>query len=470
LRTAAAFRRHLSANGIALEFDEELLPPADSPLARPFDLEGVHVGNRFCVLPMEGWDGTLEGEPSELTRRRWRHFGESGAKLIWGGEAVAVRHDGRANPNQLLLTERTQAALASLREDLVAAHREHHGANADGDLYIGLQLTHSGRFARPNVWNRPEPLAAYPHPVLDRRFPAGVTILADDEIDRLVDQFVEAARRAWEIGFQFVDIKHCHGYFAHELLSAVDRPGKYGGSLENRSRFLFSVVDGIRAAVPKLGIGVRLSVVDSVPYKKGPDGRGVPEVDPQDYRHGFGIIGRGSLDRALDDSRALLRLMEARGVRWLCVTAGSPYYCPHLIRPALFPPLDGYLPPEEPLAGVARHVEATARLKADFPGLAFVGSGYTYLQEWLPNVAQHTLRSGMADFVGIGRLVLSYPGMPADLLAGRPLQRKLFCRTFSDCTTGPRLGLVSGCYPLDPLYATHPDAARLKDGRAPART
>ncbi len=419
---------------------------------------------------MEGWDATLEGEPSDLTRRRWRHFGESGAKLIWGGEAVAVRHDGRANPNQLLLTARTQAALASLREDLVAAHREHHGAHADRDLYIGLQLTHSGRFARPNVWNRPEPLAAYAHPVLDRRFAAGVTIFTDDEIDRLVEQFVAAARRAWEIGFQFVDIKHCHGYFAHELLSAVDRPGKYGGSLENRARFLFSVVDGIRAVAPQLGIGVRLSVVDSVPYKKGPDGRGVPEVAPDGYRHGFGVIGRGSLDRALDDSRALLRLMEARGVRWVCVSAGSPYYCPHLIRPALFPPLDGYLPPEEPLAGVARHVEATARLKADFPGMVFVGSGYTYLQEWLANVGQHALRCGLADFVGIGRLVLSYPGLPADVLAGRPLQRKLFCRTFSDCTTGPRLGLVSGCYPLDPLYSQHPDAARLKEGKAPART
>jgi NADPH2 dehydrogenase len=463
-------RRHLADHGVGIRFDDELLPPAESPFARPFDLEGVHVGNRFCILPMEGWDGTVEGEPGELTRRRWRHFGESGAKLIWGGEAVAVRHDGRANPNQLLLSERTQPALASLREDLVAAHREHHGANADADLYIGLQLTHSGRFARPNVWNRSEPLAAYAHPVLDRRFPSGVPIVTDAEIDRLVEQFIDAARRAWDIGFQFVDIKHCHGYFLHELLSAVDRPGKYGGSLENRARFLFSVVDGIRAVAPKLGIGVRLSVVDSVPFKKGADGRGVPEVDPEGYRHGFGVIGRGSLDRALDDSRELLRLMHAQGIRWICVSAGSPYYCPHLIRPALFPPLDGYLPPEEPLAGVARHIEATARLKAEFPDMVFVGSGYTYLQEWLPNVAQYTLRHGMADFVGVGRLVLSYPGMPADVLAGRPLQRKLMCRTFSDCTTGPRLGLVSGCYPLDPLYSGHPHAARVKDGKAPART
>jgi 2,4-dienoyl-CoA reductase-like NADH-dependent reductase (Old Yellow Enzyme family) len=419
---------------------------------------------------MEGWDGTTSGEPTDLTRRRWRHFGISGAKLIWGGEAVAVRHDGRANPNQLMFSEATQASLAWLREDLVAAHRERFGPNADGDLFVGLQLTHSGRFARPNVWNRSEPMGAYAHDVLDQRFPGGVPIVSDADIDRLVDRFVDAARRAWDIGYQFVDIKHCHGYFGHELLSAYDRPGKYGGSLENRTRFLFNIADGIRAVAPGLRIGVRLSVVDMIPYRKGSDGRGVPDGDPQTYRHGFGVLrSSGDLDRALDDARELLRALRARDIRWICVSAGSPYYTPHVIRPALFPPLDGYHPPEEPLVGVARHIDATARLKAEFPDLAFVGSGYTYLQEWLPNVGQYNLLHGMTDFVGIGRLVLSYPDMPADVLAGRPLQRKRICRTFSDCTTGPRLGLVSGCYPLDDLYVNHPDAPRVKEGKALAK-
>ena len=69
----------------------------------------------------------------------------------------------------------------------------------------------------------------------------------------------------------------------------------------------------------------------------------------------------------------------------------------------------------------------------------------------------------MTDFVGLGRMVLSYPDLPADVLAGRPLQRKQICRTFSDCTTGPRLGLVSGCFPLDPFYVKHPDHAKLKE-------
>jgi len=166
----------------------------------------------------------------------------------------------------------------------------------------------------------------------------------------------------------------------------------------------------------------------------------------------------------------MLRLMQSRGIRWVCITAGSPYYCPHMVRPALFPPIDGYDPPEDPLRGVARQIRVTARLKSEFPEMVFVGSAYTYLQEWLPNVAQYTLRHGMADFVGLGRMMVSYPDLAADVLAGRPLSRKLVCRTFSDCTTGPRLGLVSGCYPLDPLYTSHPDAAALKEAKTPART
>jgi hypothetical protein len=136
----------------------------------------------------------------------------------------------------------------------------------------------------------------------------------------------------------------------------------------------------------------------------------------------------------------------------------------------LFPPIDGYDPPEDPLRGVARQIRVTAKLKAEFPDMTFVGSAYSYLQEWLPNVAQFTLRHGMTDFVGLGRIMLSYPNLAADVLEGRPLVRKNICRTFSDCTTGPRIGLVSGCYPLDPHYVSHPHHAALKEAKVPARS
>ncbi len=144
-----------------------------------------------------------------------------------------------------------------------------------------------------------------------------------------------------------------------------------------------------------------------------------------------------------------LALLQELGIELVNLSAASPYYNPHVTRPAYFPPSDGYLPPEDPLVGVARQIHAAAQVKARFPDLLMVGSGYSYLQDWLPYVAQHTVGAGMIDFVGLGRMVLSYEEMPADVLAGRELQRKRVCRTFSDCTTAPRNGLVSGCYPLD---------------------
>ena len=217
---------------------------------------------------------------------------------------------------------------------------------------------------------------------------------------------------------------------------------------------------------------MRLSAFDSVPFRKDESGRGVPEQDPAGYRDAFGALGTGDLDAALADARELLAVLRGLGIVWVCVTAGSPYYCPHVQRPALFPPSDGYLPPEDPLVGVARQIEATARLKAAFRDMVFVGSAYTYLQEWLPNVAERVVADGKADFVGLGRMVLSYPELPRDVLAGRPLDRRRLCRTFSDCTTAPRKALPSGCYPLDRFYAGRPEAARLKaaEGGSPRMT
>jgi 2,4-dienoyl-CoA reductase-like NADH-dependent reductase (Old Yellow Enzyme family) len=162
-----------------------------------------------------------------------------------------------------------------------------------------------------------------------------------------------------------------------------------------------------------------------------------------------------------------LDLLAELDIRLVCITVGSPYYNPHRQRPAAFPPSDGYLPPEDPLVGVAIQLDVTARLKAHRPDLVVVGSGYSYLQEWLPNVAQAAVRSGVVDSVGLGRVVLSYPELPADVLAGKRLERKLICRTFSECTTAPRNGLVSGCYPLDAYYKAlpeHAELARIKGG------
>jgi 2,4-dienoyl-CoA reductase-like NADH-dependent reductase (Old Yellow Enzyme family) len=284
--------------------------------------------------------------------------------------------------------------------------------------------------------------------------------LTDEDIDGIVEKYIAAAVLAQKAGFDFVDIKHCHGYLGHEFLSAVNREGKYGGSFENRTRFLRNIVEGIKQAAPGLEMGIRLSAFDLLPFKKGPNDVGVPEA-AEGYPFAFGGHESGlSID--LDEPKAFLALAQSLGIQMICITGGSPYYNPHLMRPALFPPSDGYLPPEDPLLGVKRQIDVTAELKKAFPELVIIGSGYSFLQVWLPNVAQNVLSNGMADSVGFGRMVLSDPTMPADMSAGRTLTRNLICRTFSDCTTAPRNGLVSGCYPLDPLYKKLPEAEELK--------
>ena len=461
LKSAEEFSDYLSELGVTLGFDRELSRGEDAPLQQPYQLDGFQIGNRFCVLPMEGWDGTSDGKPSDLTTRRWQHFGESGAKLIWGGEAVAVRQDGRANPHQLLLNEETLPSLEQLRRCLVSSHELRFGSSAG--LLIGLQLTHSGRFARPNRTDLPEPRVLYHHPLLDKKVGIGPdsAVLADSEIEQIVEAFVYAAVRAQKAGFAFIDVKHCHGYLGHEFLSAVARRGRYGGSFENRTRFLREIVAGVRRDAPGLAVGIRLSAFDLIPFRKRADGGGEPEEFNGAYPYAFGADPENPLRIDLTETYRLLNLLEELQIKLVCISAGSPYYNPHIQRPALFPPSDGYEPPEDPLVGVARLIAITGEIKARYPHLAIVGSGYSYLQEWLPKVAQYYVRTGQADFVGLGRLILSYHDLPSDVLRGAALETRRFCRTFSDCTTGPRNGLVSGCFPLDPFYRRHPQGELL---------
>jgi NADPH2 dehydrogenase len=388
----------------------------------------------FAVLPMEGWDGNpVTGGATDLVRRRWSRFGASGAAMVWA-EATAVRLDGRANPRQLVLSPDTVGDLVELRSLL-----------APGQV-AGLQLTHSGRWAV-------SPRLAYQHPLLDARAP-GAPVFSDDELDELVEDYVRAAVLAQSAGFDFVDVKHCHGYLLHELLSGLTREGRYGGTFEGRTAFLRSVVAGIRRDAPGLDVAVRLSVFDVAPFGRD----GTPVVDS--YAHAFGGDGT-AVGIDLDEPHRFLSLCESLGITLVSTTAGSPYYCPHIQRPAYFPPSDGYAPPEDPLVGVARQLSVTASLAQAHPALTIVGSGYSYLQDWLPNVASAVVRTGGASMIGLGRMALSYPTLPADVAAGQPLERRLVCRTFSDCTTAPRNGLVSGCYPLDPFYKEHPDRATL---------
>jgi len=471
IKSAEHFQEHLRCLGIRIPCDKELQNGHESSLRQPLIRRGIRIDNRIAVQPMEGWDCALDGNPTENTIRRWQRFGRSGAKLIWGGEAAAVSQDGRANPNQLLVAPHTEKGLDQLRRILIEEHRRTTGSG-DG-LLIGLQLTHSGRYSRPNAGNRGEPRILYRHPILDGRLKlaSDYPVLTDGEVQTIIGNFHRAAAIAQKLGFDFVDIKHCHGYLGHEFLSARTREGAYGGSFDGRSRFLREVVQGINSGAPKLHVAVRLSAFDTIPFRpdvtqssNGKLGSGIPESHEAmiPYRWGFGVDALHPTETDLTETIQFLALLEELGIRMVNITGGSPYYNPHIQRPALYPPSDGYQPPEDPLLGVARQMDITQRLKEQFPNLIFVGSAYSYLQDFLPYVAQAAVRDRWTDFVGLGRMVLSYPEILWDASEGKPLQRKLVCRTFSDCTTAPRNGLVSGCYPLDKHYKDSQAAVRLK--------
>ena len=464
-KSVDAFRKRLSELSLDLPTDDAVLTEAaGSPMASSLSIGDVEVGNRWCIHPMEGWDANRDGSPSELTLRRWRHFGISGAKLIWGGEAAAVVPEGRANPKQTLATRENREGLQTLLDELTSAHAEAFGST--DDLLVGLQLTHSGRFCRPNSKTL-EPRIAYHHPLLDEKFGIDpqneVVVLTDEEARELIEAYVRAAQTAREVGFRFVDIKSCHGYLMHEFLSATPRDGEFGGDFEARTRLLTMTIERVRQACPELMIGVRLSVFDTLPYRTS---RAIGQ--PMDasrllpYQLGFGMSEDDPLEYDLTEPFQLLEKLRDLGVVVVNLSCGSPYYNPHLMRPAIFPPSDGYLPPEDPLVGVARQIHVARKCREAFPDLPMVGSGYSYLQDYLPHVAQAVIRAGWVDSVGLGRMVLSYPELPSDTLRDGMMTRRKVCRTFSDCTTAPRNGIVSGCFPLDPFYKEREEAAAVR--------
>lgn len=341
LRSVSNLRNRLAELGVELPIDETILTTeAGSPLAAPITVGGFEVGNRWCIHPMEGWDANPDGSPSEHTLRRWHNFGRSGAKLIWGGEAAAVRPDGRANPNQTLAIESNRSGLTALLEETRKGHRQQCGT-LDG-LLVGLQLTHSGRFCKPNEKTKFEPKIAYHHHLLDAKFgfdPHDESIVwTDEELEELIDQYVAAARLAQEVGFQFVDVKACHGYLLHEFLSARRREGKFGGDLSGRTRVLLEIIRRIHTELPGLMVGVRLSVFDFVPFKTSRETGQPMEYDGLvPYDCGFGVDPNNPLAYDLTEPLELIRMLVAAGVVSINLSCGSPYYNPHIQRPAIFP-------------------------------------------------------------------------------------------------------------------------------------
>jgi 2,4-dienoyl-CoA reductase-like NADH-dependent reductase (Old Yellow Enzyme family) len=286
------------------------------------------------------------------------------------------------------------------------------------------------------------------------------------QINEVADAYGKAVELSIEAGFDAIEIHAGHGYLISQFLSPYTnhRTDEYGGSFENRTRFFREIAEGIQKAAPGLELSSRLSIFDIFPFIKGEDGVGHPMEWEGHYPYAFGGDGTGmNMDENLEEPVRFVKMMQEYGVGLICATIGSPYYNVHMQRPAYYPVSDGYEMPEHPLYNVSRHIKAVKRLRELCPGIKVVGSGYTCLQEYLPAAAEYAVGHNETDFVGIGRMVLSYPEICADSLAGKPLDRCRICRTFGDCTSAPRNGMISGCYPLDHFYKQLPEAERLKE-------
>lgn len=453
--------------GLDLRFSSDF-----APLFSPVAIGPLTAGNALCIQPMEGCDGTLDGKPGELTYRRYQRFGAGGAKLIWG-EAAAVIEEGRANSRQLLVNQDNAASLAQMVRECRQAHRE--ACGRDDDLVFGLQLTHSGRYS----YRRP--LLACHCPLLDPRtfadrktgqvVDAGYPLLDDDYLDRLPDHYVEAARLAYQAGFQFVDIKQCHRYLLNELLGARTRPGRHGGDLANRTRLTRTILERIRAEVPGLVVVSRLNVFDGIPYRPGagaePVGEPCPWQAPVETAWGTRLDDPFTPDLA--EPLWWVGEMRRLGVVLVNVSMGNPYGSPHLTRPFEYSPPDGYHTPEHPLVGVDRHFRLAAEVQRAYPDLPIVGSGYSYLQEFLPHAGAANLRDGRIRIVGVGRGSLSMPDFARLLQEQGKLERRRTCRTFSYCTALMRSKhnaegqFATGCPPFDKeVYGPIWDEAKKK--------
>jgi NADPH-dependent glutamate synthase beta subunit-like oxidoreductase/2,4-dienoyl-CoA reductase-like NADH-dependent reductase (Old Yellow Enzyme family) len=418
--------------GLDLPLDEDV-----RILLEPVQVGGFTLPNRLVVLPMEGCDGKSDGSPDELTFRRYHRFALGGAGLLWV-EATAVVQEGRANPRQLWIHAGTVKEFAALVDQTRKAAATAHGPRRRPMLV--LQLTHSGRYSRPG--RHPAPIIAHRSPYLDpiHKLPPDYPLISDGELERLEDVYVEAARCAELAGFDGVDVKACHRYLISELHASHTREGRYGGSFENRSRFFRNVVGKIRDRVPGIIVTSRMNAYDAMAY---PYGFGVDKED----------VNKPDLAEPIE----LVRVLAGAGAPLVNITIGNPYYNPYVNRPFDLPVAGAPTPPENPLEGVARFVHIVRRIQAEFPQMAVIGGGYSWLRQFFPYQAAANVRSGWVSLAGLGRMSFAYPDFPRDLAERGRLDPEKVCVACSACTQIMRDGGRTGCVPRDaavyePIY------------------
>ena len=432
-KTYEEFQRKIARLRVDIPLTEDF-----SILKTPLAVGSLTAPNRMAVLPMAGCDSEEDGTPGELVFRRYRRFAGGGAGLLWF-EACAVAPEGRANRLQMHLREDNVETFGRLVE---AAHEEAMLRHGHRPVCI-LQLTHSGRYSRP-VGHTPAPLVPQHDPLLDPRvgLAPDAPVVTDEYLDTLEEKYVQAALLARRAGFDGVDIKACHRYLVSELLASHTREGKYGGSFENRTRFLLEVIDKVRKAVgPEFIIASRFNVYDAHPY---PYGFGVSRDDWQAFD--------------LEEPLRLVRLMVRHGVNLLSNSAGNPYFrYPQVTRPLDTPALGGETPNEHPLESVARLFYLSGEIQKAAGDVPVIGNGYSWLRQFIPNCGAANVAAGRIAMVGLGRESFAYPDAPGDILEKGGMDPKKACIACSKCTQIMRDHGRTGCVIRDgavylPLY------------------
>ncbi len=414
--TAEDFKQQNEALGLDLPFAEDV-----SILGQELKVGSKTIHNRLACQAMEGCDGTPGGSPDELTIRRYDRFAKGGAGVIWF-EATAVMPEARANPRQLYIHDGNLDDFKRQVERIKETAMKENGY----EPVVIMQATHSGRYSKPE--GKPAPLIAYNNPIFEKDNPISADrIVTDDYIDLVKEKLIYGAILAEKAGFDGVDIKACHRYLNSELLSAYNRPGKYGGSLENRTRLLR---EGIAGAMESCGkdfiVSSRMNVYDGF---------------PQPY--GFGVRNDGTIDFDPTEPIWLLKQLRDLGVELLNITMGNPYFNPHVNRPFA---MGGYTIEEHPLEGVARMLKGIATLKKEVPEIKIISSALSYLGVAAPNVVAAFVEQGGFDIGGFGRTIFAYPDFAKDILTKGEMDKNKICICCSKCTEIMRSpGGTPGC-------------------------
>ena len=441
-------RAKIAALGVEIALTEDL-----SPLKNPVKVGHLTAPNAMAVLPMEGCDSEPDGSPSELVERRYLRFAGGGAGLLWW-EACAVVEEGRANELQMMMTPENVGRFAAL---VTKANAEAARMNGQRHRPVNiLQLTHSGRYSRPHG-HKAAPIVPQHDPILDPRVGLNpdAPVVTDAYLDDLIGSYVKSAKLAREAGFDGVDLKSCHRYLLSELLASHTREGKYGGSFENRTRFLREAMDAVRREVGKdFIIACRFNVFDAHPYP-----------------YGFGEDKENFWKFDSTEPMALVRMFREKGVGLLSNSAGNPYYIyPQVTRPFDLSSSGVPVPDEHPLESVARLFAFTRMIQQEAGEAPVVGNGYSWLRQFAPGAGAANIATGGCGFMGLGRSSFAYPEAPRDILQNGAMEPGKCCISCSKCTQIMRDHGRTGCVIRDakvygPLFRQYREEAEARERR-----